>query len=99
MKEKCITLVIGILIGAILASGGFLIYNKTNSKNKVPNFTEKGQMKQMDENGTRGNFEKGQKQKEGTDTNTPNTQIPNGMEKPDGEPPAIPGETSTNSET
>ena len=91
MKEKCITLVIGILIGAILTSGGFLIYNKTNSRNNVPNFTEKGQIRQMEENGGK---QKGQK-----NTSTQNEQMPEPLEKPDGEPPAKPDETSTNSQT
>lgn len=33
MKEKILVLIIGILIGGILATSGFLIYNKTNSNN------------------------------------------------------------------
>lgn len=33
MKDKIMTLIIGILIGAILATGGFLIYNKINVNN------------------------------------------------------------------
>lgn len=33
MKDKIITFIIGLLIGAILASAGFLIYSKVNSSN------------------------------------------------------------------
>ena len=38
MKDKILTLIIGILIGAILTAGGFLIYNNvrgTSSNNKM----------------------------------------------------------------
>ena len=33
MKDKALTLIIGILIGAIITSGGFLLYNLMNKKN------------------------------------------------------------------
>ena len=33
MKDKIIFLIIGILIGAIITTGGFLIYNKSLSNN------------------------------------------------------------------
>lgn len=33
MKDKILVLIIGILIGAIIASAGFLIYNKTTVSN------------------------------------------------------------------
>ena len=39
MKEKVLMLIIGILIGAIITAGGFLIYLKTNETNNqtIPN--------------------------------------------------------------
>jgi gas vesicle protein len=42
MKEKILTLVIGILIGAIITTAGFLIYNKSVSS------TQPEMMKNMD---------------------------------------------------
>ena len=39
MKDKVLTLIIGILIGAILASGGFLIYNNVKSNDKTTSNT------------------------------------------------------------
>lgn len=45
MKEKILTLVIGILIGAILATGGFTIYNSFNNENKP--LMRNGNMSQM----------------------------------------------------
>ena len=35
MKDKIIFLVIGILIGAIVATGAFYIYNKSNNTNNI----------------------------------------------------------------
>ena len=35
MKDKILTLIIGILIGAIIASAGFVLYIKTNNKNNT----------------------------------------------------------------
>ena len=46
MKNKILTLIIGILIGAIIASVGFIIYIKTNNTNKGPEFGEPPQMNQ-----------------------------------------------------
>ena len=37
MKDKILTLVIGILIGAIIATAGFIVYTKINEKNNVNN--------------------------------------------------------------
>ena len=34
MKNKILPFIIGLLIGAIIASTGFVIYNKSNKKNK-----------------------------------------------------------------
>lgn len=46
MKDKILTLIIGILIGAILATGGFFIYEKINGDNKkeMPSMQGEGQM-------------------------------------------------------
>ena len=33
MKEKCLTFIIGVLVGAIIATGGYYFYSKSNSKN------------------------------------------------------------------
>jgi len=48
MKNRILTFIIGILVGAILATAGFLIYSKTINKNINPNermpFEKNGQM-------------------------------------------------------
>jgi hypothetical protein len=51
MKGKILTLIIGILIGAIIATAGFLIYFKTTSNDSEQNGTM-----QMDGNGPMGGF-------------------------------------------
>lgn len=55
MKDKILTLIIGILIGAILASGGFLIYNKVNSNsnsdNNRPQMSNNGELPQIPSDG------------------------------------------------
>lgn len=42
MKEKIMYLIIGVLIGAIVTTSGFLIYNKTTKTNErnMPNMGE-----------------------------------------------------------
>ena len=45
MKDKILILIIGILIGAIIATGGFLIYRKISNNNQ-----DRPGMMQMDEN-------------------------------------------------
>ena len=92
MKEKVLTLIIGILIGAILATGGFLIYNKVNEDNtstdmsKAPQMPEDGQMPSG-----RPMLEKGEMPS--------GDQMPGDGQKPDGEPPAKPGEESNTNKT
>ena len=47
MKNKILTFIIGVLVGAILATTGFLIYSKSINKNQnqmVNPFEENGQM-------------------------------------------------------
>ena len=63
MKEKILTFIIGVLVGAIIATGGYYIYSKNNNKNHrgMPN-GERPAMMQQDGNSTDGN---------GTDRGTP----------------------------
>ena len=44
MKKKILPFVIGILIGAIITTAGFLIYEKTNTNNGIPNRERTGEM-------------------------------------------------------
>lgn len=45
MKDKILLLIIGVLIGSIITTLVFLIYNKTVEKNLIqPHINEKGQM-------------------------------------------------------
>ena len=48
MKNRILTFIIGILVGAILTTAGFLIYSKTINKNMNPNermpMNQNGQM-------------------------------------------------------
>ena len=92
MKEKIITLIIGILIGAILATVGFVVYDNVNDK-KEDNTTNtstngefrggKGQRPEnFENNGNMPNFEDGEVPE------MPNGEMPDGEEppaKPDGE--------------
>jgi cell division protein FtsN len=84
MKSKILTLVIGILIGAIITTIGFLIYNKTVAKN-----SNQPEMMQMDGNGQMGEKPDGD-----------NGEAPEKPDGDNGEePPTKPDEsnTSTNS--
>lgn len=49
MKEKILPFIIGILVGAIIATAGFLIYSKT-----VANNSSQPEMMQMNGNGQMG---------------------------------------------
>ena len=44
MKNKILPFVIGILVGAIITTLGFLIYEKTNTNNMIPNRERAGEM-------------------------------------------------------
>ena len=44
MKKKILPFVIGVLVGAIIATAGFLIYEKTNTNNEVPNMERTREM-------------------------------------------------------
>ena len=74
MKDKILTLIIGILIGAILTSGGFLVYNKVN-KNSSNN-----QMKGMQEmrKGERPEMPNNEQLLNGERTELPEGEMPNG---------------------
>ena len=50
MKEKIIYLIIGVLIGAIVTTSGFLIYNKTTKNTKINerNMSNMGEPPSMD---------------------------------------------------
>ena len=73
MKDKILTLTIGILIGAIIASAGFVIYNKTNKGHRKYDFGEPPQMNQ----GQDGN------QNSGTPPVFPNGEKPSGRPNKD----------------
>lgn len=67
MKNKILTLIIGILIGAIITTSAFLIYTKTIEKNS--NGQEMMQMKEKEQNGLPSDGKMGEpreRQKEGT---------------------------------
>ncbi len=52
MKNKILILIIGILIGAVLTSIGFYIYQKNNTNtNGGPDFLQNGEMPQMPNGG------------------------------------------------
>ena len=44
MKNKILPFIIGILVGAIITTVGFLIYEKTNTNNMMPNRERAGEM-------------------------------------------------------
>ena len=44
MKNKILPFVIGILVGAIITTAGFLIYEKTNANNRIPNRERAGEL-------------------------------------------------------
>ena len=50
MKSKILTFVIGFLVGAIVATGGFLIYQNVNKNNNTNNFDNGRKMRMMDGN-------------------------------------------------
>lgn len=87
MKGKILTLIIGILIGAILAIGGFLIYNKTNSKNKVGN---RGDRPQMMQNGSENNMRTPPNMQNGSNQGNGNNM---------GTPPEKPSDDNQNSQS
>lgn len=113
MKGKVLTLIIGILIGAILATGGFLIYNKVNSNNNQNNMSNGPQMNgdrpsMPDENNSSDSSDSNSSNSQrptrpsnsnSSDGNSSNGQMPGNGQKPDGEPPAKPGEDNNSKTT
>jgi hypothetical protein len=80
MKNKILTLIIGILIGAIITTIGFLVYNKIIVKN-----SSRPDMVQMDENGQMSEPPSGE-----------NGEVPEKPDGDNGEePPAKPDESSS----
>ena len=84
MKGKILPFIIGLLVGAIIATGGFLIYQK-NNKHQGPGKMN-GQRPQMMQ----------RQDANSTDGNTPPA-LPNG-EQPSGEAPSQDGQTQNSSE-
>ena len=50
MKDKILVFIIGLLIGAILATGGFLIYEKNSTSNTQTQSQDGGKMQPPDGN-------------------------------------------------
>ena len=53
MKNRILTFIIGVLVGVILATAGFLIYSKTINKNQnemMKSFENNGQMQRPNGN-------------------------------------------------
>lgn len=84
MKNKILTFIIGLLVGVIIATAGFLIYNKT-----VVNNSNQPEMMQMNGNGQMGGQQPGSME-----------QPPEKPSGDSGEePPAKPGESNNNTNT
>ena len=95
MKEKIFMFIIGLLVGAILGTGGFYIYYK-NNKNVNSEKTTETKTEQLEQRGG-----KGQRRQGDFDSEEP-PKMPDGEmpELPDGdEPPAMNGNESTNSDS
>ena len=91
MKDKILIFIIGVLIGAIIASAGFVIYIKTNDTNQNQDFSQNG--------GTQQGHRKGEKvdNNGGTPPEHPNGEKPSNdggtpPELPNGEKPSNDGE-------
>ena len=78
MKEKLINIGIGVLIGVVITSIGFLIYINAKGIGKKPNFGQPPQMKQMQDRdsrkGTPPELPKGEKPNSSNDENSKTTQ-------------------------
>ena len=76
MKDKILTLIIGILIGAIITSAGFVICLKTNKSNRKQDLGEPPKMNQsqsLDQNrGTPPDLPNGKKQSKNQDNSSAN---------------------------
>lgn len=81
MKERILTFIIGILVGAIIATTGFLIYSKT-----VANNSKQQEIMQMDGNRQMGGQQSGNMEQPPEKPDGDNSE----------EPPAKPEEMNTN---
>ena len=90
MKGKIVPLIIGILIGAIITSAGFIIYMKTTKKGGRPDFKDFPQMDQSQDSD----------QNRGTPPDLPNGEKPSRNSNTNGEKPAenTDNEKSTNTQ-
>lgn len=52
MKNKILTFIIGVLVGAIITTAGFLIYEKVNTNNNAMPNGERPQMMERENGGT-----------------------------------------------
>ena len=59
MKEKILTFIIGVLVGAIIATGGYYFYSKSNDNRRGMPDGERPAMMQQDGNNTDGNSDRG----------------------------------------
>ena len=92
MKEKIFMFIIGLLVGAILATGGFYIYHKNNKNVSAENTTETN-TEQFEKRGGKGDRMQGD-----FDGEEP-PEMPDGEkpELPDGEElPSMEGDENTN---
>ena len=107
MKEKILFLIIGVLIGAIITTGVFLMLDAGNTKENLPN-AEEFKIRQMDNFNDKNGMNRTGKQKkffnensnseENAQQQTGDTppELPNG-EAPNGNPPELPnGKTPNN---
>lgn len=102
MKGKVLNFIIGVLVGAIIATAGFIIYEK-NNKTEGPQGMNGGtppQMMQQQGSDSNSTTNDSTNSEQGTNQGTPPA-LPNG-EQPTGTPPSgeVPtGDTSTADET
>lgn len=82
MKNKVLIFIIGVLIGAIIATGGFLIYSKVSNDNSNDDSNQSQNM-QMNNNGGQDPSSNGDMQDPPEKPDGDNTTEP--PEKPDGE--------------
>ena len=80
MKEKIIVFIIGVLVGAVLATGAFFIYTKVSSSNNTTEQTQQINGERPEMNGEKPSGERPEMNGEAP------PELPNG-EKPSGERP------------
>lgn len=97
MKGKILTLIIGILIGAIIATAGFLVYTKINEKSSKSNNSNFQMMMKdkRDKPNKEGDNKKGDLNGEDFENFENPPQIPN-EKMQDEEPPELPTQNNSN---